>query len=57
MSWHVNPNNQSARRLSETKLATGTAIDVAICARIGIQNDINDILALAKSGLEVLSIK
>jgi hypothetical protein len=57
MSWHVNPNNQSARRLSETKLATGTAIHVAICARIGIQNDINDILALAKSGLEVLSIK
>ena len=50
---HVNPNDQSALRLSVTHSATGDAIIDAICARIGIQNDIDSILALGKSPLEV----
>jgi hypothetical protein len=53
MSWHVAPNNQSARRCSETRVSTGSDVDVAICARIAIQNDIDGILALGKSGFVV----
>ena len=53
MSWHVAPNNQSARRCSETRVSTGSDVDVAICARIAIQNDIDSILALGESPLEV----
>jgi hypothetical protein len=53
MSPHVNPHNQSDLRRSDTKSATGTAMIDAICARIKIQSDINSILALAESPLEV----
>jgi hypothetical protein len=53
MSSHVNPNNQKALRISEDRLATGTAVIDAICARIAIQNDIDSILALGESPLEV----
>jgi hypothetical protein len=49
MSSHVNPDNQSALRRSETLSATGTALIDAICARIGIQSNVDSILALAKS--------
>jgi hypothetical protein len=48
MSSHVNPNNQKALRISEDRLATGTAVIDAICARIAIQNDIASILGTGR---------
>jgi hypothetical protein len=53
MSSHVNPDNQSALRRSETKSATGTVVIDAICARIKILSNIDSILALAKSPHEI----
>jgi hypothetical protein len=50
---HVNPNDQSALRISATMSATGDAIIDAICSRIRIMNDIGTILELGMSHLEV----
>jgi len=53
---HVNPNMQSGLQRSATNSATGDAIMDAICERIGIQDDVDRILELGKSHLEVQEV-